>query len=258
MKAGYIQYDVVHSKEDNFRIIEDALQTMHCDIVVLPELSLCGYLFNSRDELLDTAESVPEGDSVNRMAEISEKYGCTIVFGLAERCGNTVFNTAVVVSKGRYIGKYRKIHLSDFEKRFFEAGNVNPVFDLGDIKIGVQICFDLWFPEISREQVRGGANLLCALANFGSETTYTITKTRAIENLTPIIMCNRVGVENSCDMEAYFIGKSTVLDKNGMRILEGIQDAEVSQCCDIEPAIKRSNVICGDFMSEMAKHYECL
>ena len=51
MKVGYLQYDVKHSCEENFEIIEKYLEKADCDIVLLPELSLCGYLFKSREEL---------------------------------------------------------------------------------------------------------------------------------------------------------------------------------------------------------------
>ena len=60
------------------------------------------------------------------MRALSQQYGCTLVFGLAERDADRVYNTAVVVSKGRYVGKYRKIHLSDFEKKLFDRGGEKP------------------------------------------------------------------------------------------------------------------------------------
>lgn len=124
------------------------------------------------------------------MIILSKEYSCTIVFGLAEKENGKIYNTAVIVSKGKYIGKYRKIHLTDFEKKLFDRGTENLVFEVAGIKIGVQICFDLWFPEVSREQLRMGADILCVLANFGGETTYHISKIRALENLTPLILCN--------------------------------------------------------------------
>ncbi|WP_297278577.1 carbon-nitrogen hydrolase family protein [uncultured Brachyspira sp.] len=115
-------------------------------------------------------------------------------------------------------GVYRKIHLSDFEKNFFNSGDINNsnlVFNLNNTCISVQICFDLWFNEISRAQILNGSNIICVLANFGSNTTFEIARIRAIENLTPLVLCNRIGIEKNSIMEASFIGKSFICDEKG-------------------------------------------
>ena len=255
MRVGYVQYDVAHNIRQNMDYIARCLQKETCDIFLLPELAVCGYLFESRQQLLDCAEVVPAGWSTQRMIALSEQYACTIIFGLAEKDDGDLFNMAVIVSKGKYIGKYRKIHLSDFEKKYFSRGTQNQIFDIDGVRIGVQICFDLWFPEISREQIRMGADLLCVLANFGGETTYHISKIRAIENLTPLVLCNRVGEESIPGMDAEFLGKSTVVDPSGKRVC----DAPVKEVCfgsyDIAVTGKKANVICSDFDREIALHY---
>lgn len=101
------------------------------------------------------------------------------------------------------------------EKRLFDEGDENCIFDVDGIRIGVQICFDLWFPEISREQLLMGADLFCVLANFGGENAFHIAKTRAVENLTSLVLCNRVGCESMPDMDARFLEKSTILMPQG-------------------------------------------
>lgn len=255
MRVSFWQYDVLHDIDRNFERLESQLQEQRCELLVLPELSSCGYLFESREALLSCAEAVPSGRSTQRMLGLSRRYACTIVFGLAEREGEKVFNTAVVVSKGRYLGKYRKIHRSDFEKKLFDRGNENRVFEVDGIKIGVQICFDLWFPEISREQLRMGAQLLCVLANFGGETTYHIAGRRAVENLTPLVLCNRIGAEKIPGMDADFLGKSEVIDASGRRVCTAPEGKEAFGGCEINPAETRSNVICSNFEEEMAFHY---
>lgn len=256
MRVGFLQYDVMHDMHQNLNRLKSYLQQNTCEVIILPELSMCGYLFESRSELLSCAEAVPSGMATQSMIALSEQYSCTIIFGLAEREQDQVFNTAVVVSKGRYLGKYRKIHLSDFEKKFFDSGNENLVFDIGGVTIGVQICFDLWFPEISREQIRMGADLLCVLANFGGETTYHISRIRAVENLTPLLLCNRIGTESVPALDAEFLGKSTVVDASGQRIYTAPENEEDFALCDIEVGKARSNVICSDFDSEIAFHYQ--
>lgn len=255
MLVSFWQYDVLHDTDRNFARLEFQLQEQRCELLVLPELSACGYLFESCAALLSCAEEVPSGRSTQRMLELSRQYACTIVFGLAEREGEKIFNTAVVASKGRYLGKYRKIHLSDFEKKLFDGGSENVVFEVDGTKIGVQICFDLWFPEISREQLRMGAQVLCVLANFGGEMTYHIARLRAVENLTPLVLCNRVGAETIPGMDADFLGKSGVIDAAGHRICTAPEREEAFGMCEMEPAKIRANVICSNFEEEMAFHY---
>ncbi len=256
MKLGFIQYDVKHNKEENFKCIEKSICKKEYDLLVLPELSLCGYLFEDRNDLRKIAEVVPNGDSVKRMLEISKKHNCGIVFGMAEQEGENIYNTAVLVHRGRYIGKYRKIHLSDLEKKIFDRGEKNEIFEIDGIKIGIQICFDLWFPEISREQIRKGANLLCALANFGGETTCSIARIRAVENLTPLLLCNRIGREVLQGIDAQFLGKSALIDVNGKSIAVGKKGKEAVSCCMLELGNKRSNLICRDFDEEISIHYK--
>lgn len=255
MKTGILQFDVTHDPDENIKLLKSYLGKNRCELVLLPELSMCGYLFQSREQLMNAAESVPRGPSTCAMLRISKEYSCTIVFGLAEKENQNIYNTAVIVSKGRYIGRYRKIHLSDFEKKLFDRGNENPVFDIDGMKIGVQICFDLWFPEISREQVRKGADILLAPANFGGRTTYHISKIRAIENLTPLVLCNRTGHESIPDMDADFLGKSSSIDARGNRIYTAPENSEDFRVCDIRFCNKKSNVICSDFEKEINLHY---
>lgn len=256
MKAGYIQFDVKHSKEENLNLIEKYLCESHFDLAVLPELCNCGYLFESRESLKRVTEEVQSGETVAAITEMSKKYDCTIVFGIAEEDSDKIYNTAVIVSKGKYIGKYRKIHLSDFEKTLFDSGNLNCIFEANGIKIGIQICFDLWFPEISREQIRQGADILCVLANFGGETTYSIAKTRATENLTPLILCNRIGEESLPDIDAFFLGKSSIIDASGKRLSVGKSGTETADFWDIEIVKEKSNVICRNFNEEIEFHYK--
>lgn len=255
VKVGFIQFDVKRIPVKNIKMIDSFLENIDCEIVVLPELCICGYLFEDKKSLATVAEMVPNSRTVEIMKDLSLKYNCTIIFGMAEIDNWKIYNTSVVVDEGNYIGKYRKIHLSDFEKKLFTKGSINSVFAVRGIKIGVQICFDLWFPEISREQIRKGANLLCALANFGGETTYEISRIRAIENLTPLVLCNRVGSEKLSELDASFLGKSTVIDADGTRVINGEPIREFADFFEINITKNRGNVICKDFIHEIDFHY---
>lgn len=255
MMVGFIQYDVMKNKKDNFNIVESSLSKEHIDVLVLPELSTTGYLFENKDELYKVSEEIPQGKTLQFMLKLSKNNNNTIIFGMSEIENKNIYNTAVIVSKGKYIGKYQKIHLSNYEKQFFTPGVRNKVFNLEGIKIGVQICFDAWFPEISREQVRQGANLLCVLGNFGGKTTFEITKIRAIENLIPIVLCNRVGGEKLDEIDAYFCGKSSIFDINGKPIVGNKEN--IFQYGKVKLKLDKinQNIICNNFNHEIEKHY---
>lgn len=255
MKIGFVQYDVSKNIDANIAKVENLLLQRDADLFILPELCDCGYL-NSKENLMQITPPIESNKMVEFLKKISTAKNGSFVAGVAEKDGGDIYNSAVVISNGAIAGVYRKIHLSDYEKTVFSAGKNNSVFTIGKVKIGVQICFDLWFPEMSRAQIRQGADILCVLANFGGKTTYDIAKTRATENLTPLILCNRVGTENSPVMEAYFLGRSTIIDKTGALLEEGKDDIEVCTIEEIDIKRELSNVICSDFMGEINKHYE--
>lgn len=240
--------------ETNYETIRRHLNELTCDILVLPELCTCGYLFDHREQLLKRAERVPDGAFVRKMVELSQLHQCAIIAGMAELDDGAVYNTAVIVDSGKYVGKYRKIHLSDYEKTLFKRGDRNEVFEVKGIKVGVQICFDLWFPEMAREQMLQSADLFCALANFGGETSYHIARIRAIENLTPMVLCNRIGAEKSSTMEAGFLGMSSIIDSTGVRLIPGKEKVGYADASEIKTNAVRSNIICRDFREEARIH----
>lgn len=261
MIISAFEFDIQKDKYKNLEIINDYLKNIKekSDLVILPELSSNGYLFENRDELKNTSENIKDGIFINNLSEISKKYDTSIIAGFAEKFEDKIYNSAVIIERGNIKGVYRKIHLSDFEKRFFDYGDINNadlIFNINGINISVQICFDLWFNEISRMQILNGSNLICVPANFGSNTTFEIARIRAIENLTPIVLCNRIGIEKNSIMEASFIGKSFVCDETG-KLLTNIKENQNNKIitAEIEIKNKRQNVICSDFIEEIKRHY---
>ena len=254
MKAGYIQYDVRRCPEENFSLIDRRLATMDCELVVLPELCTCGYLFDSREELRVVCEPVPDGKTVRRLMEISRRHQVILIAGVPELEGDSLYNTAVVLDCGRYVGKYRKQHLSELEKKLFQPGENDGIFQVRGLRLGVQICFDLWFPEVARTQFYQKADLFCVLANFGGETSWQISRIRAIENLTPLVLCNRVGTEQNESITAGFLGKSTVFGEDGASLCEAHRGTEETGTAEFLLHLPKSNPICRDFYAEAARH----
>ena len=93
--------------------------------------------------------------------------GLTLVAGIAERDGGALYNSAVVVTPGGFVGTYRKLHLWDQENRWFAPGDRGvPVFDTPVGRIATIICYDGWFPECYRLAALDGADLVCVPTNW--------------------------------------------------------------------------------------------
>ncbi|CRM50060.1 (R)-stereoselective amidase [Pseudomonas sp. 25 E 4] len=136
------------------------------NLIVLPELSNCGYFFTSRQDAFDHAEAVPEGASVKAWMDFASRYQVYLVAGLSEIDGTQLFNTAVLLGPDGFIGKYRKAHLWNREKLWFTPGNTGfPVFETPIGRIGLLICWDIWFPEVPRILSQQGADIICSLNN---------------------------------------------------------------------------------------------
>jgi len=190
-------------------------------LIVLPELANSGYVFADRAEALALAESVPDGETSRSLAALAQRLGVHIVSGIAEREGARLYNSALFTGPGGHIGVYRKLHLWDNEKRFFEPGDLGvPVFDTPLGRIAMAICYDLWFPETCRLAAMQGADLLCVPTNWvpmrsqpddrpGMATTLTMAA--AHSNGIAIACADRVGVERGQP----FIGQSLIVSGDG-------------------------------------------
>lgn len=189
------------------------------DLVVLPELTNVAYGFRDREELRARAEEIPNGRSTDMLKAGSKSIGCAIVAGLAERDGDSLFDSAVVVDSGEFVGKYRKRHLYDRERSFFSAGKEHPViYDLGSFRLGVQICLDLGFIQEVTELSKGGAQVIAHPANLSFASPGTPKTISARENASYILTANRVGRERVFGEDKTFTGQSMILAPD-MRIL---------------------------------------
>lgn len=131
-------------------------------LICFPECFLQGYL---TDVIQATQYAIHLSSPVfeNILHRLSG-YKTIIVFGMIEAESNALFNTAVVIKEGKLLGKYRKTHLLEGEQ-IFTAGNNYPVFDTGDIKFGINICYDTQFPESPAGIASQGARLILCPSN---------------------------------------------------------------------------------------------
>ncbi len=191
------------------------------DLIVLPELSNSGYLFYSRAEAFDLSEQIPDGPTCRVYLEAIEGTGLHVVAGICERDGNRLYNSAVLLGPGGYIGTYRKLHLWNREKLFFEPGNLGlPLFHLPFGRVGILICYDAWFPEVVRILKLQGADIICnptcwdlmpGLVDESNNLMPPMHMGQAHMNNVFMICADRCGLERGCT----FAGSSCIVGPTG-------------------------------------------
>jgi predicted amidohydrolase len=127
------------------------------ELVLFPELVIHGHCTPNTWEI---AETVPNGPSVSALAEIARRYGLVLCAGMSEKERDIVYNTQVLVGPDGYIGKQRKLHLSRDESFYYKGGREINVFNIGSCKVGIVICYDNQFPEVSRVIALRGADVI--------------------------------------------------------------------------------------------------
>ncbi|OPY17172.1 MAG: (R)-stereoselective amidase [Syntrophus sp. PtaB.Bin075] len=212
MKAGFIQIEPVFGKvAENLQKTESLINCTKADLLVLPELFNTGYLFTAHQEVAELAEEIPGGRTTEFLCGMARRGGSFIVAGLAEREKGRFYNSAVLVSPRGYLGTYRKIHLFNEEKLWFQPGDRAPeLYDLGICRIGIMICFDWFFPEFMRILSLKGADVICHCANLVLPFCQDAMKTRCLENHVYAITANRTGQDVRDGRTLSFTGKSQV------------------------------------------------
>lgn len=193
-------------------------------LVVLPELANSGYVFESREEAYALAESLPDGETARAFDALARQFGIHIVSGIAERAGDQLYNAALLTGPAGPLGIYRKLHLWNEEKRFFEPGDVGvPVFATPLGRIAMAICYDAWFPETFRLAVMQGADLVCVPTNWVPMPSQpddrpamatTLAMAAAHSNGLAIACADRVGTERGQP----FLGQSVIVGGDGWPI----------------------------------------
>ena len=227
----------------------NTLDTIDVDLFVLPELFTTGYQFTSIEEVKKLAEEIPDGPTCQALIKYAYSQKIYIVFGIAERDGDKFFNSAVLIGPDGYIGKYGKSHLFYEEKLFFTPGDTGfNVFDIGNAKLGIMICFDWWFPEAARSLSLGGADIICHPANLVLTGCHKAMQTRSLENAVYSVTANRIGAEaRGGKEELKFTGKSQIVDPTGNVILalesnkEGIASVDIDVSKAKDKSITRLN-----------------
>ena len=183
------------------------------------------------DKWFAAAEAVPDGPTTRAMRDAAKRHGMVIVSPVYERDrGGAFYNTAAVIdADGRYLGKFRKIHIPKIEgfdeKHYFADGDLGyPVFDTAVGKVGVYICYDRHFPEGWRALALGGAELVfnpSATFKGVSDHLWNLEQVgAAIANGIFVGTNNRVGTEPSLGNHVFY-GSSYFCNPRGEILAQG-------------------------------------
>jgi len=187
-------------------------------MIVFPEMMDTGYEVTA----IQAKASPWPGLPFNTASRTAREFEIHIIVGLSEREKDKIYNSlAVFAPDGNLIAKYRKTHLMPIdpvnETLLFKAGKSLEIVQIGDMRWGLMICYDLRFPEICRELISKGAEVLvvCSAWPFPREIHWEIlTHARAIENQCYVIGSNRVGTDGPLT----FCGSSRVIYPEGMLV----------------------------------------
>jgi predicted amidohydrolase len=214
----------LHEEESNLKRMRDIVRKTKGKIVIFPELNLTGYM--PRDDLLSRAETIV-GPVVRSVARLSKETKKDIVFGLPmmdEQVPGLVYNSCLLATGTGQLHRYDKLYLPTFgpfeEKVFFAEGKRAVVAEGKHAKIGLMICYDMFFPELAKLETLLGAQILINISAAPTTSRSSFRRVmpgRAVENAIFVAYCNMVGVHGSL----VFGGGSALFGPRGEELARG-------------------------------------
>ncbi len=214
MRLAAYQMDVeIGQVKRNITAVTDRIAsaaTMGVGLAVFPECVLSGYCFESRDEAVASSLELSSPE-VGHLIDAARRHGVYAAVGLLERDGSKLFNAQVLVGPEGLVGSYRKLHLPCLGvDRFVDPGDRPPcVFQAGEAKVGLAICYDISFPEMSRILALQGAEVIALSTNWpqaAQRVAEIAPPCRSFENQVFFVAANRIGTERG----ASFCGRSSI------------------------------------------------
>jgi len=220
MKIGYYQFRPLFGKvRHNLDRVVKTLGVAEADLIVLPELAFTGYYFRSREEVKSLAEDPGRSSTVDSLIALCRERGFHIVTGFAEKRMDRYFNSGLLIGPGGVEHVYRKLHLFNAEKDWFDEGDVPlQINKLRDTNIGIMVCFDWVFPEVTRVLALQGADVICHPSNLVLDYCQQVMLTRCLENKVFAVTANRFGADNRPFGRLRFTGRSQIVAPGGMLI----------------------------------------
>ncbi|MDD2735071.1 MAG: carbon-nitrogen family hydrolase [Desulfuromonadaceae bacterium] len=235
IQAAAIQFNVKQGDVDaNLAYVREALARVAAqgvNLAVLPEMWSSGFSYKNLNKLALRTQGI-----VDELLELSSRHKMVIIGSMPEPNGDKVFNAVYVIDNGSLAGVYRKMHLFSLlgEERAFSGGDSWLCAETSIGKVGVIICYDLRFPELSRRLAVEGAQVICVPAQWPKprqEHWRTLLRARAMENQLFIVACNAYGIIGKLD----FFGMSMIIDAKGELLAEaGDCEGEIVASLDMQ------------------------
>ncbi|MBC7100567.1 MAG: carbon-nitrogen hydrolase family protein [Methanobacteriales archaeon] len=238
MNLGICQMKVVNKKEENIKKAENMIRKLAeegSETIILPEMFNCPYDNSRFQEYAETQD----GPTITRLKEVAKELKVHIIAGsIPEKTGEGIYNTSFIINpEGDIIGRHRKIHLFNInipgkitfrESDTLLAGETPTIIKVGNVKIGVGICYDIRFPELSRIMTLKGASILAFPGAFNMVTGpahwKTLIRARAIDNQVFVVAASPAR-DKKAEYVAY--GHSMVADPWGSIIYEAGADETI-------------------------------
>lgn len=227
MKIGLTQMDIVwENKEKNMekakKLMEQASK-QGVDLLIFPEMTLTGFTMHTAL----AGEEMLFSPTLKFFKEASKEYGLAIAFGFVEDFGGEYYNKFIIVSEGRIVYDYDKIHPFNYgeEGKHYIGGHEIKTTTLNQMRISGFVCYDLRFPDIF-QAVADDADLIIVIANWPKERIAhweTLLRARAIETQCFVAGVNRVGKGNGLE----YVESSMLFDPFGERLTKAHSKQEL-------------------------------
>jgi NAD+ synthase (glutamine-hydrolysing) len=211
-------------------------RAISADLVAFPELALTGY---PPEDLLLKPHFVRENlEALNRV--IAATQDLIVVVGFVDTDGSDIYNAAAMIAGGKLVDSYRKNFLPNYgvfdEERYFQRGTRCPVFSLGEARVGLNICEDIWYPggPTKMQALVGDAHLIINISSSPYHARKIFDRermlcTRAEDNAVALAYCNTFGGQD----ELVFDGNSVIINEEGSIVARGRAFAEDLVVADI-------------------------
>ncbi len=248
------------SVTDNLAVMAQAARlaaAQGAGLLVLPELFLTGY--NIGAAALQAAGEAKDGPSAHEAASIARGSGLALLYGYPERgADGQLYNSALLVGPdGATLANYRKTHLfGDMERAVFTPGHEPFVLaELGGLRVGILICYDVEFPEMVRGLALRGADLVAvptALMRPYDFVPQVMVRSRAFENQVFLIYANRCGEEGALT----YVGESCIVAPDGV-VLARADAGEALLVAELDAAAMRQSRVLNTYLRDrQPQHYD--
>jgi predicted amidohydrolase len=224
-------------KKENIGLMEKYIKKQKADLYVFGELNLVGY--HLKDEIRDAAEEI-SGPSVRYIKKLARENNCNIVFGMPlknSKIKGLIYNSCIFVHSNGKVESYNKWFMPTVgpfeEKIFFEEGDELTLVDTKFGKIGLTICYDIFYPELFKAYSLLGADIIICISATPSVTRKyfeTLIPARALENTVYFVYVNLVGTQE----DLVFWGGSEIRSPLSHKIVKAPYYKESIKVCEID------------------------